>query len=154
MPGWWHGRWERVAGRPNRGSGRRASVRYARHMPTPAVRKISETIVDFGAPLIEELGPDAPPEAVRAAFEFVVLVWNAHVCALPRWGQPRFLADLQRSLQACTPPDGAKVEAFRVLSQRRSEHFATDARAVGEWSVETRAGRWHLRCDARAPVTA
>lgn len=123
-------------------------------MSRPAIRKISETIVDFGTPLIEELGPTASPETVRAAFEFVILVWNAHVCAMPRWGQPRFLADLQRTVQDSATADTAMTESFRLLSRRRAEHFATDARAVGEWRVEQRAGRWHLRCDARAPVTA
>lgn len=122
-------------------------------MQRAAIRKISETIADFGTPLLEELGPGASPETVRAAFEFAILVWNAHVCAMPRWGQPRELAHLQRRLQS-TAANAAQVEAFRLLSQRRADHFATDARAVGEWSVETRDGRWQLKCDARTPVEA
>jgi hypothetical protein len=38
-------------------------------MTLPAVRKISETIVDFGEPLLHQLDPDQPYEAVRSTFE-------------------------------------------------------------------------------------
>lgn len=122
-------------------------------MQRTAIRKISETVADFGEPLLAELGPEASAQTVQAAFEFIILVWNAHVCAMPRWGQPRYLAELQHTLQASTTADASMAEAFRTLSQRRAEHFRADARAVGEWSVEKRDGRWHLKCDARAPVT-
>ena len=55
-------------------------------MPLSAVRKISETIVDFGEPLIHQLDTAQPYEVVRSTFEIVVLVWNAHEMAMPRWG--------------------------------------------------------------------
>ena len=35
-------------------------------MAVPAVRKISETIVDFGDPLIQQLDSDQPYEVVRS----------------------------------------------------------------------------------------
>jgi hypothetical protein len=63
-------------------------------MRAPAIRKISETILDFGEPLISQLGPDQDQETVHATFEIVVTVWNCHVLATQRWGQPKFLADL------------------------------------------------------------
>jgi hypothetical protein len=43
------------------------------------------------------------------------------------------------------------VDAMRALSQRRLEQFASDGRAVGEWSLVMEADQWRLRCDARAP---
>ena len=126
---------------------------YAVAMTVPAVRKFSETIVDFGNPLIRQLDADQPYETVHSTFEVVILIWNAHVMAMPRWGKPRFLADLhQRLLDPQTPAPFA--QAFELLSQRRAERFASDARAVGEWSVVQQSGQWRLRCDARVPDAA
>jgi hypothetical protein len=122
-------------------------------MAVPAVRKISETIVEFGDALIQQLDPDQPVEVIRSTFETIILVWNAHVMAMPRWGQPRFLAELHQRLQDAQMP-APTVEAVKALSQRRLEQFATDARAVGEWSIVQESGQWRLRCDARAPNTA
>jgi hypothetical protein len=122
-------------------------------MTVPAVRKISETIADFGDPLIRQLEPDEAVETVHSTFEIVILIWNAHVMAMPRWGKPRFLADLhQRLLDPRTPAQFA--QAFELLSQRREQRFASDARGVGEWSVAKEAGQWRLRCDARVPESA
>ena len=53
-----------------------------RQPPTEPViprRKISETIIDFGAPLLHDLRPDTPIEIVRASFNITICVWNAHV---------------------------------------------------------------------------
>jgi hypothetical protein len=119
-------------------------------MPLPAVRKISETIVAFGGPIIQQLDPDLPYEVVRSTFEVVILVWNAHVMAMPRWGQPRHLAELHSRLQDPQMP-APMVDAFRELSRRRTERFASDARAVGDWSIAQESGQWRLRCDARTP---
>ena len=50
----------------------------------------------------------------------------------------------------------AAEKAVRLLGRRRNgagERFATDARAVGEWSVTQAAGQWRFRCDARVPDT-
>jgi hypothetical protein len=119
-------------------------------MSAPPVRKISETILDFGEPLLSQLDAAMPLEVVQSTFQIVITVWNAHVMATPRWGQPRFLADLnERMRDPQMPPE--MVQAFRRLSQRRLEQFANDGRAVGEWSLVTEADQWRLRCDARAP---
>ena len=116
----------------------------------PPVRKISETILDFGEPLFSQLDAALPLEAIQSVFRIVITVWNAHVVATPRWGQPRFLADLQERMRdPQMPPE--MVEAMRTLSQRRLERFASDGRAVGDWSLVMDAGEWQLRCDARVP---
>jgi hypothetical protein len=87
---------------------------------------------------------------VQSTFNIVIMVWNAYVMAAPRWGQPRFPADLHERMQdPQIPPE--MVDAFRTLSQRRLERFANDGRAVGEGSLVMEADRWRLRCDARAP---
>ena len=84
---------------------------------------------------------------VRKSFEFVILVWNAHVMAMPCRGQPACLADLHQRLRDPQMP-APMVQAFRELSQRRAERFASDARAVGEWSIVQQSAQWRLRCDA------
>ena len=127
-----------------------ASFGYPVRMPTPPVRKISETILDFGEPLLSQLDADAPRELWESTMTIVVMVWNAHVTAMPRWGQPQHLVDLHERLKAADiPPE--LVDAVRVLSQRRLEHFATDTRAVGEWSFVGGQEAMRFRCDARAP---
>jgi hypothetical protein len=120
-------------------------------MSAPHVRKISETVLDFGEPILCQLDPSLPLDAVQTAFKLVITVWNAHVLAMPRWGQPKALADLHERMSDPQMPPGM-VDAIRVLSQRRLEQFANDGRAVGEWSLVMEAGRWRLRCDARAPA--
>ncbi len=119
-------------------------------MPAPPLRKISETILDFGDPLISQVEVDESDKELRSALEIVILVWNAHVLAMPRWGQAKALADLHEKLRdPAIPPELA--DTIRALSERRLERFATDSRAVGEWSVVKVADEWRLRCDARAP---
>ena len=114
-------------------------------MSAPPVRKISEMILDFGEPLFGQLDAALPLDAVQSIFKIVITVWNAHVMSMPRWGQPRFLADLhERMRDPQVPPE--MVEAVRTLSQRRLERFASDGRAVGEWSLVMEAGEWRLRC--------
>lgn len=46
------------------------------------------------------------------------------------------------------------VAAHKELSHRRTERFASDARAVGDWSSTQESGQWRLRCDARTPDAA
>ncbi|HEY2926003.1 hypothetical protein [Piscinibacter sp.] len=111
---------------------------------------LSETILDFGEPLFSQLDAALPLDAVQSIFKIVIMVWNPHVMSMPRWGQPRFLTDLnERMHDPQIPPE--MVDAMRTLSQRRLERFANDGRAVGEWSLVTEAGEWRLRCDARVP---
>lgn len=129
------------------------TFRYPVVMAVPAVRKISETIIDFGDPLFQQFLVDEPYEVIRSTFEIVIMIWNAHVMAMPRWGKPRFLADLHKRTEDPQMP-AQFAQAFELLSQQRAQRFASDARAVGEWSVVQVSGQWRLRCDARAPDAA
>ena len=114
-------------------------------------RKISETIIDFGAPLIADLDPGQPLEIVRSVFAIVITVWNAHVMAMPVWGRPQLLQQLGELVQA---PGSAPqlTDTCAQLAARRQAHFAQDPRAVGEWSVTIDPqGRMRLHCEARVP---
>jgi hypothetical protein len=113
--------------------------------------KISATIIDFGAPLLEQLGADQPLSVVRSAFNIIITVWNAHVMAMPMWNAPHFLAHLEALLNTPDAEPGM-LRAYDALAARRRERFANDPRAVGEWNVGFDAnGRLRLHCDARVP---
>ena len=127
------------------------SSRGGTRSPTIPTRKISETIIDFGAPLIFDLDKDQPIEIVRSVFTIVIMVWNAHVTAMPVWGKPQLLEELGKLLLS---PGAAPqlIDTCKELAARRQQHFADDLRAVGEWNVELdHAGRVRLHCDARIP---
>ena len=114
-------------------------------------RKISETLIDFGAPLIGDLGPNQPIEIVRSVFTIVIMVWNAHVMAMPAWGKPQLLEQLRALLR--TPGTAPQLlDSYTELAARREQHFAQDPRAVGEWNVQfDHAGRVRLHCEAHVP---
>ena len=114
-------------------------------------RKISATIIEFGEPLLKQLDTEQPLVLVRATFEIVITVWNAHVMAMPVWNAPQFLADLEALLKTATIAP-QMIAAYRDLTARRQQRLADDPRAVGEWSLSIdHAGRVRLRCDARIP---
>ncbi|MDI1476386.1 hypothetical protein [Polyangium sp. y55x31] len=114
-------------------------------------RKISETILDFGEPLLSQLGPAPPIEVAENALRIVITVWNAHVMAMSVWGIPEHLAHVQDLLRDPIAPQGMK-DAFAALSVRRREKFSEDPRAVGEWSIVPDGHGGHqFRCDARVP---
>lgn len=116
-----------------------------------STRKISETIIDFGAPLIEQLTGSEPRDVVQATFGLVITVWNAHVLAMPVWGQPQALEQLDQILRGSAAPPQI-IEACHALALRRRERFANDVRAVGEWDLRLDAhARMRLHCDARIP---
>jgi len=128
-----------------------------RYLPTdmPDVvipqRKISETILDFGTPVLHDLTQDTPIEIVRASFNIAIIVWNAHVMAMPVWNAPQVLEQLQALLE--TPAAAPQmIEAYHELSARRRERFANDPRTVGQWDVSIIPNQGlRLRCDAHVP---
>lgn len=115
-------------------------------------RKISATILDFGEPLLSRFDGVPPFEALRDALNIVIVVWNAHVMAMPLWNHPEHLHELARVLNREITPR----EMFPILDQlakRRFEKFADDPRVVGKWELVTddRYG-YRLICDARLPA--
>ena len=85
--------------------------------------KISATIIDFGMPLIEQLPADAPLEIRQGMVSFIVQVWNAHVMAMPLWGQPQHVGEMRKTLMRAGADQGLAQEAlatFEMLSARRN----------------------------------
>ncbi|MBP0596291.1 hypothetical protein J8I87_43265 [Paraburkholderia sp. LEh10] len=115
-----------------------------------AERKISETILDFGEPLLSEaVTEDTPIAAVRELYKLVVLVWNAHVAATPRWGDPGHLQMLQQMASSPQMPSQARAWIGK-LSQRWREKFSDAKYCVAEWHVKIKDDdTLSFFCDAR-----
>jgi hypothetical protein len=94
-------------------------------------RKISETILDFGEPLLSRFDETLPIDVMREALMTVITVWNAHVLAMPLWGEPKHLERLTECLSGPGVPEELRG-ALDALTRRRSERFKDDPRAVGE----------------------
>lgn len=114
--------------------------------------KLSATLFDFGEPLLSQLGDDAPLSARKQAMQLVITVWNAGAMALPEWGEPELLRQLERTLAEPTIASPTCGLLKQLLVQRR-ERFGYDPRTVGEWSLvpEPSAG-CVLRCAAHLPA--
>jgi hypothetical protein len=121
--------------------------RAAARIPT---RKISETILDFGEPLPSRFDETPPIDVMREILMTVITVWNAHVLAMPMWGEPEHLERLTECLSSPGVPEEMRG-LLDALVRRRNERFKDDPRAVGEWAVKSVNGEYGLRCDARLP---
>jgi hypothetical protein len=114
--------------------------------------KISATILDFGEPYLGQYdGQHLPIDVVREAMVVVLTVWNAHVMAMPEWGQPEPLAWLKDIIYSGTAPHQL-MDLFEDLTFRRYQKFADDPRAVGDWDIVSNGdGTLKFRCDGRLP---
>jgi hypothetical protein len=115
-----------------------------------AERKISETILEFGEPLLNEAISERTPIAVvREIYKLVVLVWNAHVAATPLWDDPTYLQMLQQMAASPQMPMEAR-EWIGRLSNRWREKFADAKYCVGHWHVKIKDDdTLSFFCDAR-----
>jgi len=116
-------------------------------------RKISETILDFGAPLLGELPPEPPIEVFRNVMTVIIMVWNAGAMAFPIW-RKQASTDIQGQWETLlrTAPEESRAVFEELAKRRASEPFRTDQRGVGEWSVMPNGkGSFNFRCDARLP---
>ena len=111
---------------------------------------MSETILDFGAPLLSTFNEPPPIETMKNALEFVLAVWNAHVMATAIWGKPHHLEALRKAFEASP----SHREMLDILGRRWRDHFAEDARAVANWDIIADGKGGHVsQCDARWPGT-
>lgn len=134
-----------------RAARREAKRREAAPSVTIPDRKISETILDFGEPLLAQLG-DAPSiEAAENALDIVVMLWNAYVMAMPIWGKPEELARVQALLRDSRVLP-YMTDTLEALCARRREKFSDDPRAVGACAIVPDGhGGYNFKCAARVP---
>lgn len=115
-------------------------------------RKLSETLFDFGEPLLSQLGSDAPLPAMKQAMQLVITAWNAGAMALPEWGEPELLHQLEQMLVQPTMASPL-CGLLKQMLVRRREQLSLDLRTVGEWSLLPQADAgWVLRCAAHLPA--
>ena len=109
-------------------------------------RKISETFLEFAAPLLDPLGVEATEPEMENALKIAFTVWNAVVFAAvdPRSGW----LDQVRDLAAHDPCVRALVEQLITRKQRR---FGNDHRLIGKYQLVRRQGELRLRAEARQP---
>lgn len=114
-------------------------------------QKLSATLLDFAAPLLEQFRPAPTVDEARGGLDLAIKIWNFHVMAGPLWGKPQFLKDARARM---TDPAGepALSAFFEILSTRRVEQFDDDPRLVGDWSLAPDdVGGFSLRCEAMLP---
>lgn len=115
-------------------------------------RKLSETITDFGRPLIAKIEKGWTQQTVHDLFQIIVIIWNAHVRAMPAWGHPESLKTLRESANDEKLPELMRY-AIGALSLRRLQRFADDDRAVDDWAVsyDRDQGTLQFGCKALLP---
>lgn len=111
-------------------------------------REISETFLDFAAPLLQAMPADALEEAFERALKVAYTVWNAVVYAEVA-GDPRFLRDIRREVED-KPVIARLVED---LIHRKRSLFGDDRRCIGTWEVTKTVDGFDVRADARDPRT-
>ena len=109
-------------------------------------RKISETLLDFAAPLLPERPGETTEAQVRHALLVSCTVWNAVIFA-DVLGNPRFLDELRRRLS----PALARVGLLDEMIARKRTRFAADKRLVGDWKLRQENGEVRLWVEARDP---
>ncbi len=119
--------------------------------PALPEEKISATLARFVEPVLQGLGGAPSEGALRELFALAVAVWNAHVLAMPAWGDPSALERVREHLRGPEAPLH-HAHVFTVLSNRRVELFAGDPRFVREWELTLAPGQpFGLRCKAAIP---
>jgi hypothetical protein len=113
--------------------------------------KISETLLEYAAPLLAQMPPGASLQQQQAFFQVVITVWNALVVA--QRGKENLVPDVYRRLEAMPQPGRTVMLAMvDVLVDRKRQHFANDLRAVGRWELRVKAnGELSLWAEARGP---
>jgi hypothetical protein len=109
-------------------------------------RKISETFLDFAAPLLHDLPSEAPERRAREALRLSFTAWNAVIFA-DALNDDRYLNEIRR-LTADKPETALLVE--QMIARKRAL-FADDARLIGNWEVTRTEDGINLHADARDP---
>lgn len=116
-------------------------------------RKMSETILDFGAPALAELPPEPALETFRQMMKIVILVWNFGSMTFSIWRAEtgKDYGSQWKTLMKRAGPE-ARAVFDELLRRRASAPFHEDQRAVGEWSLHPDGqGSFNFRCEARLP---
>jgi hypothetical protein len=109
-------------------------------------RKISETFLEFAAPLLCDLGTEVPEHRIHEALKVCFAAWNAVVLA-DVLDDHRFLEEIRR-LTAGQPAPTMLTE--QMIARKRA-FFSDDARLIGDWQVTPTPNGINVRVEARDP---
>jgi hypothetical protein len=112
------------------------------------IRKISETILDFGGSVFQSLPENASKLQLEGSARVVVCAWNAVV--LDAWNK----TDKFEKTLLSTLTDGPKEMQLIVkrLIKLKKKMFSNDPRAVGHYEIIDRGGEFIFRAEARGDV--
>jgi hypothetical protein len=112
-------------------------------------KKISQSLLEFAAPVLEYLPPDASFSQRHSVLQIVITVWNALVVA--RQGHQDVLLELYRRVEQMPEPGRSTVHGWvDILVERKRTLFAKDLRAVGNWELRVKTdGGLSLWAEAR-----
>ena len=117
-------------------------------------RKISETLLKFGEPMLGLL-EEPTVEEFRATLNIVIVVWNAHGLSMATGsGRSAHLEELAQYRQRVAEEGAPAIvlASFDALDASRATDYADDPRCVGEWDlIPDGVGGFKFRCDARLP---
>ena len=119
-----------------------------RAVPRFPDRKISETFLDFAAPIMQDLRSEAPEHRAREALQVSFTVWNAVIFADVLHDHAHL--DEIRRLTGGNPETGLLMEQ---MIARKRELFADDERMIGDWEVTRTEDGINVRADARDPFS-
>lgn len=119
------------------------SLATGQHKPSS---KISQTLLDFAAPMLESAPADASPEQVKFVLMFAVKVWNGMIHA--EEGDLSQLETVRGEIAAGERP--VLEHYFDILVERRHAFFAQDPRLISGLEVERNAdGGLGVHAEAR-----
>jgi hypothetical protein len=127
-----------------------------RSWPPPlSSRRLSETLLDFSAPVTSHLPHDVEPRRLERHLRFAVAVWNKQVGA--EWSAHGLghMPQARTSASALDPSIRPFAEGILTLlvSRKRKRRFRDDLRAITALSVRTASpsGEPIIRTEASLP---
>jgi hypothetical protein len=109
-------------------------------------RKISETFLQFAAPVLLDLGGEEAEHRARETLKVSFTVWNAVVFA-DVLDEHRHLHEIRR-LTAGNPGTAQLIEQ---LIARKRALFADDERLIGNWQLTLTEDGLNLHAEAQDP---
>ena len=109
-------------------------------------RKISETFLQFSAPLLHTLRGDASERQIREALAVAYTAWNAVIFA-DVLNNNRYIDEARR----LTVKAGGPGILIEQMIARKRELFADDTRLIGNWKITRTEDGVKLHADARDP---
>jgi hypothetical protein len=114
-------------------------------MEKHSVAKISETILNFGEPLISQLQGDYGKHELEACMRIVISAWNAvtldDVHDTEKWTTSLF--------EHAEKGPSEMTQILRELVNRKKIFFKDDLRGVGEYWIKLKRGDLVFSCEAK-----